>query len=108
MTISILLSLAMASSSPEPLILTRMADPDPTFVEPKAPVRKHGRGKRGQVTRAGPSSLDAALVNLLQASQERTEAVTQDYERQIREARDSIERAREAAENSSDAAAPRR
>ena len=97
MTVSLLIALAMAA--PEPVVWTKMADPDPTYVAPKvsaSPKRKPA--KAGARRGTDPDNLDSAVVNLMQAAGEADEAIMRDYERQVRELEERADRARRAAE----------
>jgi hypothetical protein len=94
MTISILLNLALAAGAPEPVVWTKMADPDPTYVAPKASARpKRQPVKAGTRRPSKPDNFESAVVNLMQAADEADQAVMRDYERQVRELEAKAERA---------------
>ena len=99
MTISILLGVALGAGAPEPVVWTKMADPDPHYVAPKASASERraastSKGRRG----VEPDNLDDAVVNLMQVAAEADRAAQRDYERQFREAEATIERARQITE----------
>ena len=107
MTVSILLGLALAAAAPEPVVWTKMADPDPTFVAPKAVKPKRPPARAGATRGLDPDNLESAVVNLMQAAQDHDAAVMRDYERQVRDLEERAERARRDAEPS-DEASPQR
>lgn len=97
MTVSLVLGLALAAGAPEPVVWTKMADPDPTYVAPKAsasPSRKPAKpgAKRG----SEPDNMDGAVVNLLQAAVEAERKLEQEYEREVRRIESLVERAERA------------
>ena len=108
MTVSILLSLALAAGSPEPVVWTKMADPDPHYVAPKAERRKRMPAKAGARRESEPDNFESAVVNLMKAASDADEAVLRDYQRQVREleaqAQDAIQAAERATEQSRQAA----
>ena len=93
MTVSILLSLALAAGAPEPVVWTKMADPDPTYVAPKA---KPARPRTGAAASGNPKDLDGAMINLLSAAVEAERKMEQDYEREVRRIEQLVERAERA------------
>lgn len=96
MAISIFLALALAT--PEPLVWTKMANPDPHFVAPKpAPPGKRQPSRAVRIANE-PQDMESAVENLRDAAQGRAEAAYRDFERQVREAEATIERARKIAE----------
>lgn len=98
MTLSILLGLALAAGAPEPVVWTKMADPDPTYVAPKAANPKRTPAKAGARRGADPDNLDGAIVNLMQAEIEVAAKIERDYEREVRRLEDLVERSERAAE----------
>ena len=97
MTVSILLGLALAAGAPEPVVWTKMADPDPTYVAPKATKPKRSPVKAGARRDAEPDNFESAVVNLMKAASDADEAVLRDYERQVRDLEAQAERAIQAA-----------
>lgn len=97
MTVSILLGLALAAGAPEPVVWTKMADPDPTYVAPKATKPKPAKAgaRRGKE----PDNLDGAVINLMAATAEAERKVEQEYEREVRRLEALVERAERAGLN---------
>ena len=98
MTVSLLLGMALAAGAREPVVWTKMADPDPTYVAPKATKPKRAPAKAGAVRASEPDNLEGAVENLMEVARDHDEAAIRDYERQIREAEATIERARQITE----------
>lgn len=95
MTVSLILGLALAAAPPEPVVWTKMADPDPHYVAPKQPAP---RGRPAAKRNNEPKDLESAVENLMRVANAHDEAVIRDYERQLRDAEATIERAREITE----------
>ena len=95
----IIAAMALGSTGAEPVVWTKMADPDPTYVEPK-PSRKR-KSPRAAHRNSEPTDMAGAIVNLARAGQEAQAAALANYEQKLRELRDAAERSREAAEESS-------
>ena len=101
MMMALFLGLAIAGS--EPLVWTKMADPDPTFVEPKRSKSKRNRQKSARGRTSEPTTLQGALINLAMVARERNEAAVLDYRNQMETLRAATERAQastQAAEDS--------
>ena len=99
MTVTILLGLALAAAAPEPVVWTKMADPDPTYVAPRTSATpKRQPAKAGARSASEPDNLEGAVVNLMKVARDADEAVLRDYERQVRDLEAQAERAIQAAE----------
>ena len=87
-----------------------MADPDPDYVAPKAAKPKRAAAKAGARRGSEPDNLEGAVVNLMEEARRTDEAIARDYERQLRDAEATIERARQMAEQAepSDESPPQR
>ena len=95
MTVSLFLGLALAAGAPEQVVWTKMADPDPHYVAPQRPApRTRPAAKKS----SDPQDLESAVENLMRVANAHDEAVVRDYERQLREAEATIERARQISE----------
>ncbi len=105
MTMSLFLGLVMAAAAPEPVVWTKMADPDPHYVAPKQTApRKRSTAKAGARRGAQPDNLEGAFVNLMQAGQEAQDAAFRDYERKLQrleEMADRVERTADQGEGES-------
>ncbi len=104
MTISLLLALALGAA--EPVVWTKMADPDPHYVPPKVTAPQRPRAKANVQREREPDNLESALGNLEQAGREYDEAAIREFEREVREAQATIDRARDIADQSGSALDP--
>jgi len=95
----IIAAMALGSTGAEPVVWTKMADPDPTFVEPK-PSRKR-KPSHSARRNSDPTDMAGAIVNLARASQEAQSAALAEYDQKMRELRDAAERSRPPVEDSS-------
>lgn len=85
----IIAAMALGSTGAEPVVWTRMADPDPNYVAPK-PSAKSRSAKAARPT-SEPTDMVGALVNLMRAGQEAQAAAISDYERKMRAAQPPVE-----------------
>ena len=84
MTVSILLGLALAAGAPEPVVWTKMVDPDPHYVAPKAAApRSRPVAKAGPRRGAEPDNLEGAVVNLMKAASDAQDKAFRDYEQKL-------------------------
>ena len=83
-----LLALAIRSSAPEPVVWTKLADPDPNYIAPKPSRSVKARRRRVQAP-AAPSTMASALINLAQAAREADERARREYENRVRAAEEA-------------------
>ena len=108
MTASILLGLALAAGAPEPVVWTKMADPDPHYVAPRqSAARARPAAKAGPRRGAEPDNLEGAVVNLMKAASDAQDKAFRDYEQKLQRLEDMAERVERTADQS-DSESPQR
>ena len=94
MTVAMILGLALAAGAPEPVVWTKMVDPDPDYVAPKAAKPRPTAAKVKAKRSGDPDNLESAVVNLMEEARQTDDAIMRDYERQVRALEERAERAR--------------
>lgn len=90
MTVPILLGLALTAGAPEPVVWTKMADPDPHFVAPRAEKMRRSSPNAAAGRSLEPETLDTAVANLREAVRHADE-VQRGYEREARRLEEMVE-----------------